>query len=128
MMDLPAKAAAFCRELDDSAILLDMAYAADMEPVYRRAEESLKAGRLDQQLEADLDALDAMVRSDSAQGLYSSGTRRYTPLPGYEPSSGAQWWTCPRGLCAGRGRIKPGQTPPTCGATGEELIAGPLPG
>jgi hypothetical protein len=125
-MDLPAKAAAFCRELGDSTILLDMARAEHREPLYRRAEESLKAGTLDRQLEADLDALDQIVRAATAQGLYSSGTRRYTPLPGYEPSTGAQWWTCPRGLCAGRGRVKPAQATPTCGATGEDLIAEPL--
>jgi hypothetical protein len=128
-IDLPAKVAAFCRELGDAA-LADMArQEKDMEPVYRRAEESLKAGRTGPELEADLDALDTMVRQVEGQGLYPSATRTYTPLPGVGPAgSGAQWWTCPRGWCAGRGRVKPGQAPPSCAAAGESLVAGPLPG
>lgn len=129
-MDLPMKVAAFCRELGDTA-LADMArQESDMELVYRRAEQSLSAGRIGPELEADLDALDAMARRVAGQGLYPSPTRStYTgPLPGAVTGSGAQWWTCPQGRCAGRGRVKPGQDPPSCAATGESLVAGPLPG
>jgi hypothetical protein len=133
-MDLSAKAAAFCRELDDST-LSDMAgREKGMELVYRRAAESLKAGTFDRQLENDLDAVDAMVRRVEGQGLYPSPTRTvtrglpYQVLPGPGAGTGAQWWTCPRGLCAGRGRVRPNQTPPSCAATGDDLIAGPLPG
>lgn len=129
-MDLPMKAAAFCRELGDTA-LADMAcQEKDMELVYRRAEQSLNAGRIGPQLEADLDALDAMVRRAAGQGLYPSPTRITYPgsLPGAATGSGAQWWTCPRNWCAGRGRVKPGQEPPSCAAAGECLVARPLPG
>jgi hypothetical protein len=129
-MNLPMKAAAFCRELGDTA-LADMARQEhDMELVYQRAGQSLSAGKMGPELEADLDALDAMVRRTAGQGLYPSPTRiTYPgPLPGTAASSGAQWWTCPRGWCAGRGRVKPGQDPPSCAATRESLVAGPLPG
>jgi hypothetical protein len=130
-IDLSAKVAAFCRELGDAA-LADMARQESMEPVYRRAEESLRAGRTGPELEADLDALDTMVRQVEGQGLYPAATRTYTPLPGYPNAgpagTGAQWWTCPRSWCSGRGRVKPGQDPPSCAAAGESLVAAPLPG
>jgi hypothetical protein len=125
-MDRTVKIAAFCRELGDSA-LREMAQRQNMEPVYERAEESLKAGRIGPELEADLDSLDEMVRRVEGQGLYPSATRSYQPLPGGGAGSGAQWWTCPRNRCAGRGRVLPGQAPPVCGATGEQLVPGPLP-
>jgi hypothetical protein len=104
-----------------------MARRENMEPVFLRAEESLKAGRAGPELEADLDALDAMVRKVEGQGLYPSATRAYTPPPGPGAGTGAQWWTCPQGWCTGRGRVKPGQHPPSCAASGEFLVAGPLP-
>ncbi len=125
-IELTAKIAAFCRELDDTT-LLDMAREQSMEAVYKRAEESLKAGRIGPELEADLDLLDEMVRRAEGQGLYSAATRGYQPLPGGGAGTGAQWWTCPRSRCAGRGRVRPGQAPPVCGATGEQLVPGPLP-
>jgi hypothetical protein len=60
-LDRASKVAAFCRELGE-ADLADMARQENMEPVFRRAAESLRAGRAGPELEADLDALDAMVR------------------------------------------------------------------
>ena len=125
-IELTAKIAAFCRELDDTT-LLDMAREQSMEAVYKRAEESLKADRIGPDLEADLDLLDDMVRRVEGQGLYPGATRSYQPLPGGGAGTGAQWWTCPRNRCAGRGRVLPGQTPPVCRATGEPLVPGPLP-
>lgn len=125
-MDLTVKIAAFCRELGDTT-LLDMAREQSMEAVYKRAEESLKAGRIGPELEADLDSLDEMVRRVEGQGLYPGATRSYQPLPGGGAGTGAQWWTCPRSRCAGRGRVLPGQAPPACGATGEQLVPGPFP-
>lgn len=127
-MDLPEKVAAFCRELGDT-VLADLAHQEGAEPVYRRAEEFLRAGRTGSELEADLDALDAVVRRVEGQGLYPSPTRTAYPgpLPGSGTGNGAQWWTCPRGWCAGRGRVKPGQARPSCAAAGEFLVAGPLP-
>jgi hypothetical protein len=129
-MDLPKKVAAFCRELGDTALEGMARQEKDMELVYRRAEQSLSAGRVGPELEADLDALDAMVRRVAGQGLYPSPTRiTYPgPLPGAVRGSGAQWWTCPQGRCAGRGRVKPGQDPPSCAAAGQCLVARPLPG
>lgn len=125
-IELTAKIAAFCRELDDTT-LLDMAREQSMEAVYKRAEESLKAGRIGPELGADLDSLDDMVRRVEGQGLYPGATRSYQPLPGGGVGTGAQWWTCPRSRCAGRGRVRSGQAPPVCGATGEPLVPGPLP-
>ena len=131
-MDLPAKIAVFCRELGDTTLAGIVDLHKDMQPVYQRAQESLKAameGRAGPELEADLDALDAMVRKAAGQGLYPSATRTYPgQLPGSSTGTGAQWWLCPRGLCAGRGRVKPGQAPPCCAANGGSLIAGPLAG
>lgn len=128
-MNLCAKVAAFCRELGDP-YLQDMARKHDQEPAFLRAEESLRAGQIDSELEADLDGLDQMVRGVKGQGLYPSGRRTVFPgeLPGAEMGTGAQWWTCPRGLCSGRGRVKPRQEPPVCATAGQPLAAGPLPG
>lgn len=127
-MGLPTKIAAFCRELGDTTLSGMARQEQDMEPVYRHAEQSLKAGKAGPELEADLDALDAMVRKVTGKGLYPSRTRTYTPLPGAGAGSGAQWWTCPRDWCTGRGRVKPGQAPPSCAASGEPLAPGTLPG
>jgi hypothetical protein len=124
-ISLTAKVAAFCRELGDDS-LRDLARRADMEPVFLQAEEFLKAGRIGPELEADLDSLDAMVRRIEGQGLYPAASRSYTPLPGPAGGIGAQWWACPRGRCAGRGRVRPGQEAPVCDATGERLVARPM--
>ena len=126
-MDLAMKIGAFCRELGDNT-LRAMALRDNKEPVYERAEESLKAGQIGPELEADLDLLDEMVRGVTGQGLYPAVTRGFGPLPGYGRETGAQWWTCPRGRCSGRGRVLPDQAPPVCGATGEPLVPGPLQG
>ena len=125
-IDLTVKIAAFCRELGDST-LQEMARQQNEEAVYERAEESLKAGRTSPELEADLDSLDEMVRRVEGQGLYPSATRSYQPLPDPGMGTGAQWWTCPSGRCAGRGRVRPDQESPVCVATGEQLVPGPLP-
>lgn len=126
--DLSVKIAAFCRELGDPA-LQDMARKHNQEPEFQRAEESVRAGRIGPELEADLDALDAMLRRVEGQGLYPAATQTvYTGLPpGVGMDTGAQWWACPRSWCTGRGRVRPGQDTPVCAATGEPLVAGPLP-
>jgi hypothetical protein len=125
---LTAKIAAFCRELGDESddSLRALAREQNMESVFSRAEDSVKSGQITSALEVDLDALDAMVRKAEGQGLYPAATRGYTPLPGPGGSSGAQWWICPRNLCAGRGRVRAGQQPPVCAATGAQLVPGPL--
>ncbi len=125
-IDLTVKIAAFCRELDGN-VLQNMAREHNMGPVYKRAEESLHAGRVGPELEADLDAIDEMVRHVGGQGLYPAAPRSYQPLLGGGTGTGAQWWTCPCGRCAGRGRVRPSQAPPVCAATGEKLIPGPMP-
>jgi len=130
-ISLTAKIAAFCRELgddsDDSLRNMARRHGPDMESVFAHAEESLKAGQTGPELEANLDSLDVMVKKAEGQGLYPAATRGYTPLPGPGGPSGAQWWTCPRNRCAGRGRVRAGQQPPECAATGEQLVPGPLP-
>ena len=127
-MDLAVKVAAFCRELADNT-LREMAHRdKKTDDAYIRAEESLKEGWIGPELEADLDLLDEMVREVEGQGLYPAPTRAYQPLPDPGRGTGAQWWTCPSDRCAGRGRVKPGQEPPVCAATGEQLVRGPLPG
>jgi hypothetical protein len=101
------KISAFCRELGDS-VLREIAVRENMETVFRRAEESLKAGQIGSRLEADLDLLDGMVRRVEGQGLYPEPTRSYSPLPGPGSGAGAQWWTCPRRQCAGSARAAGG--------------------
>ena len=125
-IDPTVKVAAFCRELGDNT-LQEMAHQENMEAVYQRAAESLVVGRIGPELETDLDALDAMVRRVEGQGLYPHVTRSYQPLPYPGTGTGAQWWTCPSGRCAGRGRVQPGQQPQVCAATGTQLVPGPLP-
>lgn len=127
-IDLATKVGAFCRELGDS-VLWEMAHqqGGAEEIAFKRAEESLRAGRIGPELEADLDSLDEMVRRVEGQGLYPAATRAFQPLPDPERATGAQWWTCPSGRCTGRGRVKPGQAAPLCAAAGEPLVPGPLP-
>lgn len=127
-IDLAAKVSAFCRELGDS-VLREMAHqqGGEEELAFQRAEESLKAGQIGPGLEADLDSLDEMVRRVEGQGLYPAATRTFQQLPDPERATGAQWWTCPSGRCAGRGRVKPRQEAPVCAATSKPLVPGPLP-
>ena len=127
-MDLAVKIAAFCRELGDSTLQEMAKQDKKTDDAYKRAVKSLKDGQIGPGLEADLDVLDDMVRRIEGQGLYPAPTRAYQPLPDPGRGTGAQWWTCPGDRCAGRGRVKPGQAPPVCGATGEQLVPGPLPG
>jgi hypothetical protein len=133
-MDLAEKVAAFCRELGDNTLREMAQKDKKTDDAYKRAEESLKDGQIGPRLEADLDLLDEMVRRIEGQGLYPAATRGYQSppafvrVPGDGMGTGAQWWTCPRERCAGRGRMKPGQEPPVCAATGEQLVPGPLPG
>ena len=127
-MDLSVKIAAFCRELGDNTLREMAQRDKKTDDAYKRSEESLKDGRIGPELEADLDLLDDMVRRIEGQGLYPAATRAFQPLPDPGWGTGAQWWTCPSDRCAGRGRVKPGQAPPVCAATGEELVPGPLRG
>lgn len=124
-MDLKAKVTTFCHELGEDT-LRDLARKNNKEELLQRAADALRAGEIGPGLEADLDALDAMVKQEHGQGLFLV-TRGFGPLPPYAGDTGAQWWTCPRSRCAGRGRVKPGQQPPVCAATREQLIPGPLP-
>jgi hypothetical protein len=124
-MDLVTKVAVFCRELGEDT-LQSLARKQQKEELLRRAQDAVRAGQAGPALEADLDAVDAMVKQEYGQGLFVV-TRGFGPLPPYRGATGAQWWTCPHSLCSGRGRVLPGQHPPVCAATSQELIAGPLP-
>ena len=126
-MDLPAKIAAFCRELGESR-LLEIAHQQQAEEVLRAAEEALRSGRIGPELEASLDQLDRLVAQAEGRGLYPAPLRTYQPLPGPVHQTGVRWWTCPLRQCAGRGRVRPGQQAPACAAAGKPLVAGPLPG
>jgi hypothetical protein len=126
-MDLQAKVAAFCRELDDSS-LAEIAVRQGMKPTLEHATELLGSGQIGPDLEAALDSLDQMMRQSEGLGLYPPAVRTYQPVPDPVRQSGAQWWTCPRGQCTGRGRVQPGQQPPVCLAAGEPLAPGPFPG
>lgn len=125
-MDLITKITTFCRELGDTT-LLELARKQNNEAPLRRAVDALRAGDIGPALEADLNALDDMAERETGQRLFRVTRGGYSPLPLYQSNPGAQWWTCPGGRCAGRGRVKPGQQSPVCGVTGEELVPGPLP-
>jgi hypothetical protein len=122
---LTAKITEFCRALDGRA-LRDLACQKHQEEVLERAEEALRRGEIGAALEADIDALDEMMRDEYGWGLVRV-TRGFSPLPPYPPGTGAQWWTCPNNRCDGRGRVLPGQQAPVCAATGQQLVPGPLP-
>ena len=124
-LGLPEKAAAFCRELADDS-LLDLARRNGMEQAYNRARQALQDGLIYESLEADLDAIDEMAQRVEGEGLYPAATRSIPGWPGTGASTGAQWWTCPVQRCAGRGRVRPGQQPPVCGATGQALQPRPV--
>jgi hypothetical protein len=127
-MDRAVKIAAFCRVLGDNT-LREMAHRdKETDDAYMHAVKSLEDGQIGPGLEADLDLLDGMVRRVEGRGLYPEATRGYQPLPDPGRGTGAQWWTCPTERCAGRGRVRPGQEPPVCAATGQQLVPGPLPG
>jgi hypothetical protein len=125
-MDLMAKITTFCRELDDPT-LLELVRNQNKEGLFQRAKDAVGAGDIGPALEADLDALDEVVQQETGQRLFMV-TRGYSPLPRYQGDPGAQWWTCPVGRCAGRGRVRADQQPPVCAAAGEQLVPGPLPG
>lgn len=126
-IDRSVKVAAFCRELGGDTVA-KLASQHGMEEVYLRAVESLKAGGIGPELEADLDDLDALAIRELHQGLYPVARRTYTPPPrSVGTGAEARWWTCPRGWCAGQGRVQPGQATPSCVAAAKPLDAGPLP-
>lgn len=124
--DLRTKIASFCRELGDDDVLF-LVRKSGLEAVYARARAAVETGETGAALEEDLDRLDAMIARETGQGLFSADTRSYFPLPGRSDGVGARWWTCPHDRCAGHGRVLPGQSPPTCGLLGRDLISGPLP-
>jgi hypothetical protein len=128
-IDLRVKVAVFCRELGGPVLRGILQGCGEEEKLtFQRAEAAFQAGRNDEQLEADLDTLDKTVRQVTGTGLFSPGLRRYRPLPhGSGPETGAQWWTCPRQQCVGRGRVRAGAPVPVCAVNGVPLTAGPLP-
>jgi hypothetical protein len=126
-MDLRAKIAAFCRELSADE-LATLAAERNMADVLENAQEAVKEGKINAQLEAKLDLLDTMLRSSKRLGMYPPVLRGFAPLPGVTPDPGARWWACPHDWCAGRGRVRPDQAAPACTMTGQVLLSLPLPG
>ena len=123
-LSLTEKAAAFCRELADSA-LQEVAARNGAGEAFERARAALRDRQVDATLETDLDLLDAAAQAEGLE-FYVSGARIYPAWPGSGSGSGAQWWACPDRRCAGRGRVLPGQQPPVCAATGKPLQREPL--
>ncbi|MFE9240465.1 hypothetical protein [Streptomyces sp. NPDC007007] len=120
---LPMKTAAFCRELAGTD-LADLARRHGAGDHFDRAVSALHDGRSSAGLEADLDVLEALAVREFGEGFYPANVLAYRPLPGERQQSGAQWWSCPAGLCAGRGRVMPGQGPaPVCAGRGTSLVA-----
>jgi hypothetical protein len=88
---------------------------------FTRIRTSMAAGTVGPAAESDLDALDHLLQQIEGRPLFGS-SRAYEPLP-LRGDHGAQWWACPRGICSGRGRVRPWQEPPRCGIDGRELPA-----
>jgi hypothetical protein len=125
-MDMKTKISVFCGELEDGE-LARLADDSGMTEVLERARSAIAAGDIGTQLEADLDALDVFLRGSRSLGMYPPVTRGFRPLPGVAGSTGAQWWTCPRHWCAGRGRVRPQQPAPICAVTGQIAIPRSMP-
>ncbi|MFJ3072741.1 hypothetical protein ACIPJE_29100 [Streptomyces albidoflavus] len=119
------KFAAFCRELQDPTIE-GIARSNGAGEIFDRVKAAVLAGQGNAEIEADLDRLNRTVRESEGVEFYPSRVRAYRPLSGASPDSGALWWSCPAGLCAGRGRVRFGEDPPVCGATGAVLVPQPL--
>lgn len=119
-VDIRVKISAFCLQLADPS-LESLARDAGQLEIYMRARTALESGTIEPTLEADLDALQAIVLAATGHGLYPTTQRGFGFLPGAARGHSAQIWVCPRAACAGRGRVRPGQHTPTCNASGEPL-------
>ncbi|SDM38239.1 hypothetical protein [Nonomuraea jiangxiensis] len=124
-LDLSRKIAAFCRETEGGT-LQELTALEGREDLFLHVRDELAAGRMPHSLEADLDTLNGLAERRLGKGFYPS-TSRAAPLPGHEEATGAQYWSCPRGRCSGRGRVRPGQAPPFCALGSADLIAEPIP-
>lgn len=124
---LPAKAAAFCREMA-STDLADLARQHGAGDHYDRVAAALRAGRLPPELEPDIDVLDALAERELSEGFHPADVLAYEPLPGAQAATGAQKWACPTDQCAGWGRVRPGQSahPPVCAARQTPLVPRPV--
>jgi len=120
-VELTQKIACFCREVADGTLQM-LAEEKGEEERFQRALAALAAGQLPTSLEADLDALDALARRHLGHGIYPQ-VRRLVSLPGDVVSGGAKYWSCPVDRCTGRGRVRPGQVPPTCALSGNAMVA-----
>jgi hypothetical protein len=125
-MDIETKVAAFCQEIAGDE-LARLAADKGMTEVLENARTALASGDTDARLEADLDALDMLMKTSGNLGMYPPVTRSFKPLPGASDGTGAQWWTCPGGWCAGRGRVRPQQPAPVCAVAGQVLTSQPVP-
>jgi hypothetical protein len=124
-MDMETKVAAFCQEIAGDE-LASLAADKGMTGVLENARTALASGDTDARLEADLDALDTLMKTSGKLGMYPPVTRSFKPLPGASDETGAQWWTCPGGWCAGRGRVRPQHPAPVCAVAGQVLTPRPV--
>ena len=122
---METKIAAFCQEIAGDE-LARLAAGKGMTDVLENARTALASGDTDARLEADLDALDMLMKTSRNLGMYPPVTRSFKPLPGASDKTGAQWWTCPGGWCAGRGRVHPQQPAPVCAVAGQVLTSRPV--
>lgn len=121
--DVQRKLAAFCRGVGNG-ILDNIVWSQSAHLLYESIWTALKDDMINAALEGDLDRLNGLVRQATGRGFYSESVRSYAPLPGASRgTTGARWWTCPVGRCAGYGRVKPTDSPPVCAASGEALVS-----
>jgi hypothetical protein len=124
ILDLRQKFAAFCRAAGNGD--LDITWP-EGDSLYASVWAAFKNGAVDAAMEADLDKLNELVRKLEHRGFYPEPSRGYGPLPdGWLQKAEARWWACPVDRCAGYGRVRGRERPPTCAATGEILISRPV--
>jgi hypothetical protein len=124
-LGLAEKLAAFCGELGD-VTLAEIVEQYALGAVFDRVKAAIRAGNAPADLEADLDYLNRAVHDSTGLEIYPDASRGFQPLVGGGPGSGVRWWSCPAGLCAGRGRVRPRQETPICEASGAALDARPV--
>ena len=86
---METKVAAFCQEIAGDE-LARLAADKGMTEVLENARTALASGDTDARLEADLDALDMLMKTSGNLGMYPPVTRSFKPLPGASDRTGAR--------------------------------------